>query len=335
MSLKESDSVLSLFSFRIPRMRRSILTSLSEEPDDEASSSDKDVYDATRPARTTFSIFLFLASSVRREKERYFLSVKSRYRPPVLPRSAYRGIERKDRGQSKLGWGREPQSLGCSPNPTRERTGGNRSMGNVRVSSQGSFLVVDHRVGSFIGSRAGAQGSWYYPGAKNPGVPPPYRMLSHRQRLEKHGRATCRETCTCGSGRGPRYTVLICVGPRNSSEIVMAQKQIWSGIPLFPVLVMFFISRLAETNRAPFDLPEAEAESVAGYNVEYARDAILNSSLLAEANVPGSRGLILTETRGGSLPTSKYSILGKPKKVSAPTRALLKRPLTIDRVLAL
>nr|WAI96771.1 NADH dehydrogenase subunit 1 [Amaranthus tricolor] len=64
-------------------------------------------------------------------------------------------------------------------------------------------------------------------------------------------------------------TVLICVGPCNSSEIVMAQKQIWSGIPLFPVLVMFFISCLAETNRAPFDLPEAEAELVAGYNVEY------------------------------------------------------------------
>ncbi|PWA43161.1 hypothetical protein CTI12_AA538410 [Artemisia annua] len=77
-------------------------------------------------------------------------------------------------------------------------------------------------------------------------------------------------------------------GPRNSSEIVMAQKHIWSGIPLFPVLVMFFISCLAETNRAPFDLPEAEVESVAGYNVEYARDAILNSSLLAEANVPGT-----------------------------------------------
>ncbi|CAN6916000.1 unnamed protein product [Brassica oleracea] len=135
-------------------------------------------------------------------------------------------------------------------------------------------------------------------------------MLSHRQRLGKHGRATCRETCTCGSGRGHP-------GPRNSSEIVMAQKQIWSGIPLFPVLVMFLISRLAETNRAPFDLPEAEAESVAGYNVEYARDAILNSPLLAEANVPGSRGLILTETRGGSLPTQKYSIFGKTKNVIA------------------
>ncbi|KAH0447875.1 hypothetical protein IEQ34_023286 [Dendrobium chrysotoxum] len=66
--------------------------------------------------------------------------------------------------------------------------------------------------------------------------------------------------------------------PVISSEIVMAQKQIWSGIPLFPKL-----------NRAPSDLPEAEAESVAGYNVEYARDAILNSSLFGEANVPGSR----------------------------------------------
>nr|ACH47051.1 NADH dehydrogenase subunit 1 [Isoetes engelmannii] len=64
-------------------------------------------------------------------------------------------------------------------------------------------------------------------------------------------------------------TALICVGSCNFSEIVIAQKQIWFGIPLFPVLIMFFISCLAETNRAPFDLPEAEAELVAGYNVEY------------------------------------------------------------------
>ena len=65
-------------------MSRSILTSLSEEPDDEASSSDKDVSDATRPARTTFSIFLFLASSVRREK-REILSISQKQIPPPPP----------------------------------------------------------------------------------------------------------------------------------------------------------------------------------------------------------------------------------------------------------
>lgn len=64
-------------------------------------------------------------------------------------------------------------------------------------------------------------------------------------------------------------TVLLCVGSLNLSDIVLAQKDIWFAIPLFPLLLLFFISCLAETNRAPFDLPEAEAELVAGYNVEY------------------------------------------------------------------
>ena len=63
--------------------------------------------------------------------------------------------------------------------------------------------------------------------------------------------------------------MLLCVGSLNLSEIVLAQSDIWFCIPLFPMFIMFFISALAETNRHPFDLPEAEAELVAGYNVEY------------------------------------------------------------------
>jgi len=64
-------------------------------------------------------------------------------------------------------------------------------------------------------------------------------------------------------------TVLLCVGSLNLSDIVIAQKGMWFVIPLFPMAVIFFISTLAETNRHPFDMPEAEAELVAGYNVEY------------------------------------------------------------------
>ncbi len=63
--------------------------------------------------------------------------------------------------------------------------------------------------------------------------------------------------------------VLLCVGSLNLSDIVLAQKDMWFVIPLFPMFVIFFISALAETNRPPFDLPEAEAELVAGYQTEY------------------------------------------------------------------
>ena len=63
--------------------------------------------------------------------------------------------------------------------------------------------------------------------------------------------------------------VLLCVGSLNLSDIVIAQKNIWFIIPLFPMFVIYFISALAETNRPPFDLPEAEAELVAGYQTEY------------------------------------------------------------------
>jgi len=64
-------------------------------------------------------------------------------------------------------------------------------------------------------------------------------------------------------------TVLLCVGSLNLSDIVIAQKNLWFIFPLFPMFVIFFVSALAETNRPPFDLPEAEAELVAGYQTEY------------------------------------------------------------------
>lgn len=65
-------------------------------------------------------------------------------------------------------------------------------------------------------------------------------------------------------------SVLACTGSFNFSDIVIAQSETFFLIPLFPLFIMFFVSALAETNRPPFDLPEAENELVAGYFVEYA-----------------------------------------------------------------
>ena len=64
-------------------------------------------------------------------------------------------------------------------------------------------------------------------------------------------------------------TVVLCSGSFNLSSIVLAQEKVWFCVPHLPMFVLFFISALAETNRHPFDLPEAEAELVSGYNVEY------------------------------------------------------------------
>ena len=63
--------------------------------------------------------------------------------------------------------------------------------------------------------------------------------------------------------------VLLCVGSLNLNKIVLAQENIWFIVPLFPMFIIFFVSALAETNRPPFDLPEAESELVAGYQTEY------------------------------------------------------------------
>lgn len=96
--------------------------------------------------------------------------------------------------------------------------------------------------------------------------------------------------------------VLLCVGSLNLTEIVLAQKGVWFVIPLFPAAVMFFISGLAETNRAPFDLPEAEAELVAGYNVEYSAMGFALFFLGEYANILLFSSMTTVMFLGGWLP---------------------------------
>nr|YP_010199774.1 NADH dehydrogenase subunit 1 [Gracilaria multipartita]UAD89732.1 NADH dehydrogenase subunit 1 [Gracilaria multipartita] len=96
--------------------------------------------------------------------------------------------------------------------------------------------------------------------------------------------------------------VLLCAGSLNLTEIVLAQQKIWYAIPLLPALVMFYISILAETNRAPFDLPEAEAELVAGYNVEYSAMGFALFFLGEYANMILMCGLTTILFLGGWLP---------------------------------
>lgn len=97
-------------------------------------------------------------------------------------------------------------------------------------------------------------------------------------------------------------TVLLCVGSLNLSEIVLAQSNIWFCIPLFPMFIMFFISALAETNRHPFDLPEAEAELVAGYNVEYSAMGFALFFLGEYANMLLMSAMTVILFMGGWLP---------------------------------
>lgn len=97
-------------------------------------------------------------------------------------------------------------------------------------------------------------------------------------------------------------TVLLFVGSLNLTDIVMAQKDMWFVIPLFPMAVIFFISTLAETNRHPFDLPEAEAELVAGFNVEYSAMAFALFFLGEYANMILMAALTSILFLGGWLP---------------------------------
>lgn len=96
--------------------------------------------------------------------------------------------------------------------------------------------------------------------------------------------------------------VVLCSGSFNLSEIVLAQHSIWFCVPLFPIFIMFFISALAETNRHPFDLPEAEAELVSGYNVEYSAMGFALFFLGEYANILLMSSLIVLLFLGGWLP---------------------------------
>ncbi|RVU39296.1 NADH-quinone oxidoreductase subunit NuoH [Hwanghaeella grinnelliae] len=97
-------------------------------------------------------------------------------------------------------------------------------------------------------------------------------------------------------------SVLLIVGSLNLSDIVEKQKTVWFFIPMFPMFVIFFISALAETNRAPFDLPEAEAELVSGYNVEYSAMTFALFFLGEYANMILMSGMTAVLFLGGWLP---------------------------------
>ena len=102
-------------------------------------------------------------------------------------------------------------------------------------------------------------------------------------------------------------TVLLAAGSLNLSEIVRAQENMWFFIPLAPMFVVFVISALAETNRAPFDLPEAEAELVSGYNVEYSAMTFALFFLGEYANMILMSGMTTVLFLGGWLPPFDFA----------------------------
>ncbi len=107
-------------------------------------------------------------------------------------------------------------------------------------------------------------------------------------------------------------TVLVCVGTLNLNDIVLAQRHLWLAIPLFPLFVIFFISGLAETNRAPFDLAEGESEIVAGFFVEYSAMSFALFFLGEYANMILISGMTTTLFLGGwlsPLPFAPFTLI--------------------------
>jgi NADH-quinone oxidoreductase subunit H len=104
-------------------------------------------------------------------------------------------------------------------------------------------------------------------------------------------------------------TIVICCGSFNIQTIIQSQKYIWFIIPFFPLFLIFFISGLAETNRHPFDLPEAEAELVSGYNVEYSAMGFALFSLGEYSNMLMMSSLNVILFFGGWLPLIEIAII--------------------------
>jgi len=104
-------------------------------------------------------------------------------------------------------------------------------------------------------------------------------------------------------------TVFICAGSLNLTSIVLAQSDIWYVFPLLPMFIVFFVSALAETNRHPFDLPEAEAELVSGYNVEYSASGFALFFLGEYSNILLMGAVISILFLGGWLPLYGLGIL--------------------------
>lgn len=101
-------------------------------------------------------------------------------------------------------------------------------------------------------------------------------------------------------------TIVICCGSFNLQNIIEFQRNVWFVIPFFPLFLLFFISALAETNRHPFDLPEAEAELVSGYNVEYSAMGFALFSLGEYANMLMMSSLNVILFFGGWLPPFEF-----------------------------
>ena len=101
--------------------------------------------------------------------------------------------------------------------------------------------------------------------------------------------------------------VLICVGSLNLSDIIEAQRDMWFALPLLPMFIVFFISTLAETNRAPFDLPEGESELVAGYFVEYSSMSFALFFLGEYANMILMSAMTTVLFLGGWLPPFDFA----------------------------